>query len=106
MDSILGNGSKWFGFTNDKQHKIKISRNIASVQCQGTNIHYLHRVLFSNERPFLSLSVDLVAPDGLAKVVRMDPEGKGVERENPNANLTFHVPKFCKVIIVSKVWYL
>jgi len=34
MDSILGNGSKWFDCPSDKQQQIKLSRNIASIQFQ------------------------------------------------------------------------
>jgi hypothetical protein len=37
MHSILGNGNKRIDCTSDKQHKIKIFRNIASVQGQGPN---------------------------------------------------------------------
>jgi hypothetical protein len=34
MHSILGNDNKWFDCTSDKQHKIKLSRNIVVVQSQ------------------------------------------------------------------------
>ncbi len=37
INSILGNGNKWFDCTSDKQLIVKLSRNIASVQCQGPN---------------------------------------------------------------------
>ena len=54
---------------------------------------FLHRVLLSNEGPFLCFSVDLVTPNCFSEIVRVNSESEWMERMNAVTDAAFHIPK-------------